>query len=128
MTTAQTTARKRTTKTASAQEVAQTPRRPRYFVSLLPDGTAVGWDQCGTCTVTVQECSCEAPTAPKYVLGMIAREKADLEAKAAEEKAAAVRTKKAAKDTVPDDTATEVENPDEALEEAAEELEVAPSE
>lgn len=107
-----------TTKSKTDVEtVALSPRRPTYFVSILPDGTAVGWDQCGTCTLEIQTCDCSKPTPPGYVLGMLAREKA-----AAETLAKAAKVKQPTATTPEDDTATEVENPDEALAEAVDEL------
>ena len=119
--TTQTTVRKNKAKT---EDVAQTPRRPAYFLTLLPDGTAIGWDQCGACTVatkypvSIEVCQCSKPTPPAYVTNMVARETREQQAKDAEAKDKVKDTK----NTVPDDTATEVENPDEALVEAAEGL------
>lgn len=50
------------------------PPKPTVVISLLPDGTAVGWDTCGSCKSHLKVCHCKTPKRPEYIEKMIARE------------------------------------------------------
>lgn len=50
------------------------PPKTSVYISLLPDGTAVGWDTCGKCVKHLKVCTCKEPTRPAYIQKMIDRE------------------------------------------------------
>lgn len=55
-------------------EVATLLEVPKRYVSVLPDGTIIGWDTCGKCIKHVKSCTCKEPTPPLHVSKMIERE------------------------------------------------------